>query len=223
MYAPDMPRSLFRVLFIILATLCLVPAGCGGEEDAEIRDVFDVYLAALEKRDVATFMKHVDPQVIERYGGYVRLAQKGSKAQILGLPPSSMLQVLVLRHRVPPETLQTLTGESWVRLAIQESWFDLDSEDEVQEFRLGRITHRSPRASADLLADGDKTGTRVEFVKVEGAWLINDECFGHWFDKALEKLAARVNLPQIDVLFRLESEESGKRVDPAIFDKPPQF
>lgn len=211
--------AIVRTWLMLLALVLAAMPGCKSEEDADIRSVFDEYTAALARRDTAAFLKVIDPQIVERYDGHVKLAQKGSKQAILRLPPYGIMDVVAMRHRLSPDELKSLTGTEWIRRSIAAGTFMF--QDTSEEYSIGRINLRLPRANAELIIDGDKTGLKVEFVKVEGCWLVNDDFLEPWFERFMEKRVTISGQPMINIIMFDESEETGKRVDPAVLDAPP--
>jgi hypothetical protein len=217
MYASGMKQALARLGMVLLIVLSFT--GCGGEDAAEIRSVFDDYLRALQGRDASAFLKTIDPQIIVRYDAQVKLAQKGTKQQILRQPPFGIFEVVQMRHELTPDELRTLTGEAWVRRAIGRGDFIL--QDQSETYTIGRPTLRSPRASAELLVDGQKSGIRVEFVKTEGRWLVNDDCYEPMFEKELNRDLSRTGWPVERLIFAYVAESSDKELDRTILDTPP--
>ncbi len=214
-----MTFKLVRVLGIVafITTTCI--SGCGDDGSADVRAVYDAYNDALQRKDGEAFLKTIDPDNVKHYDQYVQLARKGTKEQIARMRASEREYILILRHRVKPDELARLDGAGFVKLCVERGWFFM--EDEGEAFSLGPVKMSPPRASAELRVNGERTRDRLEFVLVEGRWLVNDEALDRVHDQRLVKIAANLRVSEDRLLLEMEAEVTGESVDPGIFDLPP--
>jgi hypothetical protein len=209
-----------RLLALPVLALSLLLAGCDDGASEQVRDAFDAYKDAIAQRNGEAVLKVIDPQNVKHYDQFLQIARAGTKEQITRLPLIQRLYVLMMRNRLKPGTLRSIDGAGFVKLAVERGWYF--SGDDMSDVKLGRISVKQPRASAVVFIGRFKTDARFEFVNVEGTWLVNDECLDQLIEKDLEKAAAALRMSEDGLLFRMESEETGKRVDDRIFEQPPK-
>lgn len=214
-----MKPCLLRTLGIIAACAACFSSACGDDGAADVRAVYDEYNAAINRHDGDDFLRVIDPENVKHYDHFVRIAQRGTKEQIIRLGSIDRACVLILRHRLKPDELKELNGAAFVKLCIERAWFF--GEDEGERFSLGRVKMNTPRATAELRINGEPTGDRLEFVLVDGHWLVNDEALDRAHEKAFAKAAAKLRMSEDRLIFELEADETGEDVDPRIFDAAP--
>lgn len=207
-----------RLLALCLGCLVILCA-CESKDAAAVREVYDQYNAALRDKNGDAFLQTIDPANVEHYGQFVAAAKTGTKEQVAALSPIGRGYVLLLRHRLKAAELKDLDGAGFVRLCVQRGWFFM--EDEEEHFSLGPVRIKTPRASAELRINGERTTDRLEFVQVEDRWLVNDEALDRAWEKAAAKAARRLGVSVDQLLMEREEEESGQPVEPAILDQPP--
>jgi hypothetical protein len=215
------PTTTFRSLLTILsACALLVLPACDDGAKEEVRAVFDAYHAARANNDAAAAMKLVDPENVKHYDYIVQVARSGTRDKIQRMKPYERLQVTRLRNRLTAEELRTLDGQGYMQIVFERGWEG--SGDTGTVVTLGPITIKKPRATGVLIADGEPSGLKLEFVEVEHQWLLNDESLDRLYDGIIERTAARLNTTDDKLILTIESRKSGKSVDRAIWDEPPK-
>ncbi len=212
---------MFRSLAAVLSGLALLLlSGCDGGARDEVKAVFEAYTSALRSKNGDAFLKLIDPENVKHYGQVVEIARSGDRLAVQRLTWTQKYDVTMLRNRFTAEELKKMDGAEYVRTCVNRGWFF--AEDEGERFSLGPITLKPPRAHAKLVVDGESTAYRFEFVEVEHQWLVNDECMERWFDKELERIAARARVSEDSLILELESDASGKKVTRDIWESPPK-
>src|ERR1051326_7733722 len=202
---------------VLLVGIAALLGGCESKDAAEVRAVYADYNAALRDKDGDAFLRAIDPVNVEHYGRYVLAAQKGSGEQVRALSPTGRGNVIMMRHRLTPQELRGLDGAGFVRLSVQRGWFFKESLDD--QFALAPVRVNPPRASAELRINGERTGDRLDFVLLEGRWLVNDEALDRAWEKSLAKAARKLHVSEDDLLFEREEDDSGQEVDRKILDE----
>lgn len=211
------PLTPFIASFFIALALFL--PGCD-DTKARCQEVFEQYLEADERGDGEAILQLIDPLNIEHAEQVLDLARHGSGPTIRNRTAADRLVIGFLRARFKPEELAKLDGRTLVKMKYDTGLYGVeDGEDDV-EITLGRFTIRKPRASAELLADGQRTGIRIEFVKVDDRWLVNDEWFDEFFNQNLPKVTRFFRVSEDQFLLNLISRAVGRQVKADVWDTP---
>lgn len=216
------PLKLSKSFMACLAALlfaALGPAGCDDDVSQDVRDAFNEFNSAMSRHDADTAMKYIDPKNFEHEDQLLTIARSGSRSQIDRLTMLERWEVTIMRNRLKPDELRTMTGQEYFRKSLTEGW--VDDEDDAK-VTIGKISYKSPRAYGELIYDGDSTDLRLQFVRVEGKWMIDLDALDKLENRVLERLAAMLRRSEDSIIFDRESRESGRHVDSSIWDNPPK-
>ncbi|MEX2218293.1 MAG: hypothetical protein WD749_05990 [Phycisphaerales bacterium] len=206
-----------RYLVAPIAIVCPLALVSCGESTEEVRAAFDTFDGATDRRVAQEAMGVMDPVYFEHMDYLIKLARTGSRERVLSLPAHERMEIVAMRNRLTRDELSKVDGAGWVRLSIERGWWAADPGEPA--LSIGRVTFRSPRASGELLVDGQRTGLTVEFVKTNDQWLVDPRPVDEWWGSFVSKRATSAgNLDQM--ILNLESVESGKRVNQTIWDPP---
>jgi hypothetical protein len=199
--------------------LCTMGACDDGSEEG-VREAFDAYVSALERHDGDALAAAIDPENVKHYDQVVEVARNGSKETVMRLPPHQRFTVVLLRAKFSKEKLDKLDGLGFVKMGMEQA--PQDESGRAAKISLGPIKVSKPRASAEMVLNGEGTTLRFEFVEVEHKWLVNDECLDEWEDRLIRKLATMLQTSEDVIIIKMASGAVGKEVHMAIFDAPPK-
>lgn len=206
-----------RLLFVAV-TAMLALTGCKDEAKQEITDAFEAFNSAIDSKNGDAALAVIDEKYVEQFGRLLSAAQAASAEKIFRMRPSERSWIVTFRNRLTKEEMSKLDARSLCKLMIDRGW---DLEDGEQEsYSLGRISIRPPRATAEMLVDGDPTGLKYEFVEVDHAWKVDPTCVDEHFDRMIEKLSVKAGLREDTLILKLEGISSGQVVSPAIWNPP---
>jgi hypothetical protein len=199
-------------------TLFLIP-GCD-DTKADLEEVLAQYTAAMAKGDGEAILAVIDPKNIEHADAVVEAARSCKWNKIEVLPAKDRVAIGVLRATKSAAELKDLDGRKLYKLEAQDKIGLID--DEVVEFSLANIKSRPPRATGDLMVNGEPTGFRIEFVQVDGKWLLNDDCLDEWYNKKVRLLAQLARADENSVVIRIVSRIVGREIHLSIYDEVPK-
>lgn len=206
-----------RVTLLVLLSLML--PSCKDEAQQEIMDVFDAYVAACDAKNGEAVLALIDDKFCDEMDHVLHAARTATADKVFRMRAWERMWIVTIRNRLTKAEMSGLTGRSLIKLSVDKGW-DLDEAGEQLFYSLGPIKHRPPRATAELIVEGEKTGLRYEFVKVDNAWKIDPMCEVQWLDRLIVKLAARTNSREDMWIKEFESAASGKRINEGIWGPP---
>jgi hypothetical protein len=200
----------------LLTLLALVLTSCKDEGKQEIMDVFDSYVAALDKNDGAAAVALMDDKFFDDFQFILQAARSASREKVFRMRPSERVRIAGLRNRLTTEELRKVDAREAVKLYIER---DVDPGFDFQ-VELGRITFKLPRAYGQLLFFGFETKSRVEFVKANNVWKLDPSWHDEQLDRVIVKQASSSGMREDTIILNRESSNSGKQVTDAIWDPP---
>lgn len=216
MLAAMIPKAALA-MFVSLV-LIVVPSGCDKDVAMEVRTVYEDVDAATKSRDSATLLRLIDPKNVETADRLMELARTAPRESLLRLSAIDRLEIAKIRNRLTRDQLKSFDGRAWITHSCEQGWMAGNPGGAV--LSLGKITYSAPRAYAKVLADGEETPIRLEFVKMDGQWLMDMDGMDDWLSQFLGRMADRAGVTEDVFLARLESAKSGKEVRQTIWDVP---
>jgi hypothetical protein len=197
----------------------LAAPGCD-DVTAEVQETLDQYINARRSGDAETVLKLVDPKNIEYYDHIVEMARSGKWTDITRMPMLERFQVGCLRVTLKPEELKTFDGRQWLKKQVAEH-FEA-SGGLGPDVTITDIKYRKPRATGALVIEGRETKLRLEFVQVEGQWLVNEESLNEWMNRKLLEVCKMMGRTEEGFVVDLISAATGKRVNVNTLGDPPK-
>lgn len=196
--------------------------GClQSKDDKAIRETYDLANQALTSRDAAALAAHVSASTFTYFDRLLNLARVGTKAQVMSLPPSEMMELVMMRNRCTGAQLKNMTGPFWLKACFEGGdYYDMDG------IELGSIKIRGDFAEASLeyggfdIVDDSNNPIYFLFVKENGTWRWDIQHIDKWFNSAMESDAAAMNRALPLAILDWEAESSGKKPRSDIFDTP---
>jgi hypothetical protein len=159
-------------------------------------------------------VEFLSQDTIEAYQEYVSLALTADKKELESLSFINRMQVIVMRHRIPLETLKKLDGRSAIIYAVDRDWI---GKDGVIRTELGQISISDKRATAEMEVGGRKAPNRIQFRHEEDEWKLDLISLLRDSNTAMKEAARRAQLEENEFLFMILESISGKKVDDGIW------
>jgi hypothetical protein len=210
-----------RSLMLVLALLCTgVVPGCNDESEEAVRETFDRYMTARIAGDAATMQAMIDPENIKYYDHIVRMAREGTKLEVVRLRQLERLEVAILRSTMTAAQLKDMDGSKLFKMANEKKWER--AVEDMPEISLGPITFNKPRATAELVVNGEGSTIQMEFVEVDHKWVVNNECMNQWISRWIKLISEITRTSEDSVLLSIASRRAGKTVRQSVWDEPPK-
>lgn len=209
-----------RTVSLALVSLCLCTPACEEDPTPQLQETFDKLIAARSSGDGETVLTLIDPKNVEHYDSLIASARTAKYTQISGMEPIERMEIAYLRAALKPEELKALDGRKFVILETQ-SKLEEDAKDRPQ-VTLVNVKTKPPRATAELAVNDEETDIRVEFVEVDGKWLVNDECFDKLFNRRIKTLAKLFKMSEDSFIMDIVSGSVGRTIHTSIYDALPQ-
>lgn len=198
----------------LVLTYCLV--GCGRNADSlSIKDTFEAYKTAILNDDGQAAYGLVDARTREWYRLTLERALKWDRNQIMKLGVIDKIQVILIRHRIPKESLLKMTPGTLFQYAVDQGWVGKDS---VSNLSIGQVDATADFASAVARSKGRDTPMRLHFYKENGGWRIDLTQLTKWGEPAFASRIEQSGLSETEFIFRVVSAVSGKPVQDDIWN-----
>ena len=222
------------VLGVILTAAVLAAAGCGGGKPGkaktrrvakkkaispaakQVKQAFGEYRLALVDGDGKSAADRVSSGSIDLYGQYRELSLGGSEETIKGLSMINRLQVLLVRHRVPLESLKAMDGRGLFVYAVDNGWIG----KKVVRIRLAEITALGRRATAKVTDLGKPTGDINHFIKEADGWKVDLLPTMKGADQLFQRLAKKSGQSENEYIISVITSLSGRQVTDMIWQPP---
>lgn len=215
-------------LLVSLALLSLSISACNEEpsKGSEIegrasiegvRACFESYKSAILDQDGEKAVRFLSRSTIDQYQEYIDLALAAERRELETLSFINRMQVILLRHRVPLETLEDLDGRSAIVYAVNRDWI---GKNGVIRTELGKIDVIDKRATAEVLIGGQKAPGRFQFRRETESWKFDLISVLQNTNTAMKAAVKQSGLEENEFLFTVLESVSGKRVDEGIWTPP---
>ena len=215
-----------RHLALLIAPLLL--AACGNERNepsagssadtAAVRVAFDAYRTALHSPDASKAVALIDSGTIVHFGRMRDLALEGDEPSVRALPVLEQVLVLALRHRIPVDTLRTLTPERVVAWTFRPEW--TGDVARQQDIILGRIEIDGDEATGEAAGVGETTGQLFFFRKESNGWKIDLARIARANSERVETRLGNEQADREKFISALVEKATGRPAGPGLW-KPP--
>lgn len=179
---------------------------------------------ALDNREGEKAAEMFSPATVQVYDRLVRLGWGGNKQEIARLSPIEKWEIILMRNRIPYDTLRKMDGKAYIIYAVNNDfWGTSDGEAAFSNWELpvGSVKTGPGWASADIIDEkGKKTGFKWDFIKVGDRWTFDWKRADAYFNQQIEAASRSTGTPIDNLLIENESIESGRRVRDSIFITP---
>lgn len=208
-----------RIGIWVCVLLASVVAGCDQVDRDEIHQVHAAFDQAMVSRDGEMVVNMLAHPAIEYYKRVLSYAQHATARQVRQSPAIEKFQILMVRQKLTKEEMARLDGRSFVRIIIDEGWFEPNfrrPERTITDIRFkgGNV------ASAALVLDEFETELRYGFIRERDQWKVDDTLVDQVYNRLIEQAAAFSNVSEDEFILRWVEGASGKPVSDSIWDPP---
>lgn len=188
------------------------------ERDVQgVFECFAAYKGAILAQQGETAVGHLSRSTIDEYQNYVNLSLTADREEIAELSFINRMQVILMRHRIPLETLRELDGRSAIVFAVDRDWI---GKDAVIRTELGDVSVYNDRATAEVAIGGQKAPTRFQFRRENGKWKFDLLSVLRDSNSAMKRAAEQAGMDEDQFLFSITESVTGKKIDESIWTPP---
>lgn len=198
---------------IAAIAFCIPLFAFAGEPEAVVKS-FQDYKSAILNQNGEAAVALVTKRTVEEYQRYVEWALTADRKTLQSLAFINRFQVLLLRHRIPADSLRQLDGRSVFVYAVDRDWI---GKNGVIRTTLGKVDVANTRATAEVLIGGQSAPNRFQFSKENGTWKFDLIQVIRDADQALKAAARQNGMTEDEFMFSLIETVSGRKVADTIW------
>lgn len=226
-------KTAAQIGWVFIALVLL--SGCDkyAEDKASIKSVYAAYQNACDNADGDGAAKHLSARTLDFYTQIVKTGVDAPEKDVIKLPPSHMLEVLIMRNRGKRSELRKLDGKQYVTHAVGKGWwaspgstmgigsiqvsgatatamvFDKEAMAEYKKSRNARAF--APRWAKRSVGQVERPPEySIKFVKDETGWKYDEVNSFADFDLELTQWASLERVSIKEVIEFIEESESGE-------------
>ncbi len=143
------------------------------------------------------------------YQEYRDYAVSGNEETLKNLSMINRMQVLLLRHRIEPDSLKAMDGKSVFSYAVNNQWI---GKDAVVRAELRDIASNGARGTAKVTVDGQPTTEVFHFMKENNEWRFDLAPTIKKTDQALQMAVRNQGVSENEFIFSILTSLSGRKV-----------
>lgn len=183
----------------------------------DVHEAFTTYKMAILNDDGNRAFSVVDKRTRDYYDELHRLSVSGSETEIRGLSLMDMMQVVLMRHRIPSEEFLSMTGEKLFVYCVDKGWVGKNS---VANLEIGDIEIHENFAIGSVINNGQLTKMQFHFYHEEDSWKIDITKTVEYGAAAFKQLQEGSGTSEEEFIFSLVESASGTKVNPGTIFKP---
>lgn len=201
----------------IIASACVLICGCSkpSADVQGVQQVFGAYKQSILSNHGSTSVKHIAQRTLDEYQQYVDWALRAERDTLERLSPISKMQVLLMRHLIPQNEWNNMSGEKAFIYAVDNDWI---GAQQVTATTIRNIQISGATATAAVFIGNKKTPHRFHFIKENGSWKYDLTPTMHGSDRVLKSQIAQSGLTENDFMLRMIEGISGVKVTDAIWE-----
>jgi hypothetical protein len=118
-----------------LASVAFTATGCKPKPEDDVVAVYQANEDAIATRNARTLRDNMTPESYDYLKECVSLAQSCPEKEAKALPPSKMGEVIMMRNRIDPQKLRTMTAEDVIAWRLQEGLAYVDADYGILPYR----------------------------------------------------------------------------------------
>ena len=176
---------------------------------------YQQYRQAIESRDGERAASLVSRASLDYYGKMLALALHGKREDLGGLGLADKYLVLCIRHRLPRETVPSLTAETLYATVVAKAWF---GRAHTQGRDMGAVTVSKNAARGVQVVQGQETDESITFLREKGDWKIDLGYQTAIIEAELAKAMKMSTLPEETFLVHILGVATQKRVPSDVWE-----
>lgn len=215
-----MNRLAAHALIAGLFLCCLVtpPARCGTPEEA-VTEAFNGYKNAILGDRGADAAVYLSSNTVQYYEEMRDLALYACEAELRERSTIDLMQVLVMRHRIPADSLQQMNGVELLTHALNNGWIGKESVTNLSVQSVGVL---DDVAALQAISDRETLPTQLRFVRENDAWKLDLMPLMRSASALFEGLAREREMTREEFILAVLSSIGGSVVDNSIWTPPLQ-
>lgn len=142
-----------------------------GNDEKDIRTAFDQYKAALNKSDAKAAAELVDSNSINYYGNIRRYALDYDSTQLMQLPVTDLVTVLLLKQQLPADSLITMDGKAvFIRSMEADGFAD---KKQMAQYTVSTVKVDNNTGTVAIKQDSTAIPLPMIFHKENGHWKLD--------------------------------------------------
>lgn len=205
------------LLALLLLVLLVQPLPAGASPDA-VKDSFLNYQAALLTGDGEKAANAVTQGSRDYYRAYADQALTLDRQGLKQLHVADRVTVMLLRHSLDRQQLESMTGGEIIAYAVEQGWIDKESTARI---RLGDYAVQGDFASAALLGkDGAASPFKLEFLMEDGQWRLDLAEMLKIARFGIDYAVRQSGMSEEEFVFFVLEYSSGRKPGPEIWSPP---
>lgn len=151
--------SIFLLIFLFACN--------NNSEEKHIQQTFQTYKSSVINDDGKAAIEVIDKRTINHYKRILELVISADSSAIETLPTMDKFFVLAIRHIIPADSIQLMTGDGLFIYAINKGMI---GKEGAMKIDIGNIAIEDNFAMAEFTSEGKMTGIKINFYKDEGNW-----------------------------------------------------
>ena len=184
-------------------------------DEKEIRDCFTRYKQSILNTQGKVAVEYVDQKTIKFYDEILEQVKSARRPDIEQETFIVKMMILTIRHRVPKETILSMSGKELVIYSVESGMI---SKDSVAKLELGTVIVNGDVASTTIVSDGIQAPFGFSFVFEGGRWKMNLISFLSVGEKALKVVAQQQKMSENDFIFFLMENSTGKKPTASVWE-----
>lgn len=209
-------RSGLCLLLVADAAFARDPAVVARDE-AAIRNVFGTYRDAVMNDRGQEAARQLATSVALRYERVRDLALHAPRAELATLPTMELVNVLMVRQRIPAAELRRMSGVALIEHALDHGWIGKQS---VAGFRVDHVDVVGDSAVARIVSTSEDGSARLPFVREVSGWRIDLLATMREASLAFDLRARQQGLGRDEFVFMLLSSIGDRRADESLWEPP---
>ncbi len=148
----------------------------------------------------------------------IKLALEGTEAQVKALHMCDRIEVLRMRLRATREELSKLRGQEYTRFATSRGWYVMPpAERATATLDRFRFNAAGDEAWAYLVHDGERSDTKIHFIKEGGLWRYDEPEAMIAYSRDCQRAARVEGMSENQYILMMLEEETGKEVPETVW------
>ncbi len=203
---------------LVAAPSFAAPSPAPAPVASAVKQSFEAYRTALQKRDGKAAAARVDAPTLAEYARMGKLALEADAAALKKEPLTTQLFVLQLRQGMDLEGLKQMKGDAIFQHAVTVGWIGPDA---LVGIELGEVTVEGNVAHLAYARQGKTSPVQYDFQKDKaGAWKIDLRRQAELASLGLKLASQKAQVTPEAFLMTVLAKSTGQDIPDSIWDKP---
>ncbi|MEQ8353706.1 MAG: hypothetical protein RH862_19675 [Leptospiraceae bacterium] len=192
-----------------------IAAQCSAPPEEQVMETFQTYKSAILDKNGELAYEQVDANTRKRYARTLDHALNLSAVKTRELPIVDMMEVLMARHMIEPETLQAMDGKGFFVHAVNEGWID---EQGVRGLEIEIQSVEGTKATTHVKKGEITAPIGFEFNLEDEKWKIDLTSILGMAEKQFQGIIDQSGMSTEELMFAVLMELSGQQPTATIWE-----